>query len=259
MYGVEAIGRGHGGAVEAVVLLVVGFAIGALSLRHLSRVRHPLLDLSVFRIPTFRASIFGGSLFRAGGGTLVFLLPLLLQLVFGLSAFASGTITFATAAGSLSMKITARPIIRRFGFRNVIIVNGLISAATIAMCAFFTASMSAVLIFGLLLIAGFFQSLQFTATQAMTYADVHQPLMSTATSIASMAQQLSRGFGISTVAMLLHLSLVWRGAPALGTADFKVAFAGATAFALASLFYGWVLPHDAATEVSGHRPKSMEA
>jgi EmrB/QacA subfamily drug resistance transporter len=259
MYGVEAIGRSHGGAVEAVALLLAGFGIGALALRHLSRARHPLLDLSVFRIPTFRASIFGGSLFRAGAGTLVFLLPLLLQLVFGLSAFASGTITFATAAGALSMKITARPIIRRFGFRNVIIVNGLISAATIAMCAFFTASMSTVLIFVLLLIAGFFQSLQFTATQAMTYADVEQPLMSTATSIASMTQQLSRGFGISTVAVLLHLSLCWRGAGTLGTADFMVAFAGATAFALASVFYGWVLPRDAAAEVSGHRPKSVEA
>jgi EmrB/QacA subfamily drug resistance transporter len=259
MYGVEAIGRSHGGAVEAVALLVVGFAVGALALRHLGRARHPLLDLSVFRIPTFQASIFGGSLFRAGAGTLVFLLPLLLQVVFGLSAFASGTITFATAAGSLSMKITARPIIRRFGFRNVIIFNGLISAATIAMCAFFTASMSTVLIFGLLLIAGFFQSLQFTATQAMTYADVEQPQMSTATSIASMTQQLSRGFGISTVAVLLHLSLGWRGAGTLGIADFLVAFAGATAFALASVFYGWVLPHDAAAEVSGHRPKSVEA
>jgi EmrB/QacA subfamily drug resistance transporter len=256
MYGVEAVGHGHGGAAEAVVLLVVGFGIGALALRHLSHARHPLLDLSVFRIPTFRASIFGGSLFRAGAGTLVFLLPLLLQLVFGLSAFASGTITFATAAGSLSMKITARPIIRRFGFRNVLLVNGLISAAAISMCAFFNAGLPEYLIFALLLIVGFFLSLQFTATQAMTYADVEQPLMSTATSIASMTQQLSRGFGISVVAVLLHLSLTWRGATTLGTADFKVAFAGAVTFALASLFYGWVLPDDAAAEVSGHRPES---
>jgi EmrB/QacA subfamily drug resistance transporter len=258
MYGVEAIGRGHGGALEAAALLVAGFGIGALALRHLGRATHPLLDLSVFRISTFQASIFGGSLFRAGAGTLVFLLPLLLQIVFGLSAFASGTITFATAAGSLSMKITARPIIRRFGFRNVLIVNGLISAAAISMCAFFNAGMPEYLIFALLLIVGFFLSLQFTATQAMTYADVDQPLMSTATSIASMTQQLSRGFGISAVAVLLHLSLTWRGATTLGIADFKVAFAGAVTFALASIFYGWVLPHDAAAEVSGHQPKSVE-
>jgi EmrB/QacA subfamily drug resistance transporter len=255
MYGIEAIGRGRG-AIEAAGLLVLGFALGALSFYHLRRTKHPLLDLSVFRIPTFQAAIYGGSLFRAGAGTLVFLLPLLLQVVFGLSAFASGTITFATAAGSLSMKITARPIIRRFGFRNVILVNGVISAAAISMCAFFNASMPEYLIFVLLLIAGFFQSLQFTATQAMTYADVPEPLMSTATSIASMTQQLSRGLGISTVAVLLHLSLTWRGAAKLGTFDFKVAFAGAVMFALLSLFYGWILHPDAAAEVSGHRPKS---
>jgi EmrB/QacA subfamily drug resistance transporter len=259
MYGIEAIGHGHGGFEEAIGLLVVGFALGALSFWHLRRTKHPLLDLSVFRIPTFQAAIYGGSLFRAGAGTLVFLLPLLLQVVFGLTAFASGSITFATAAGSLSMKITARPIIRRFGFRNVILFNGIISAAGIAMCAFFSGGMSAYLIFTLLLIVGFFQSLQYTATQAMTYADVQQPLMSTATSIASMTQQLSRGFGISVVAVLLHLSLTWRGGTTLGTFDFKVAFAGAVLFALASLFYGWTLQPDAAAEVSGHRPKSAAA
>jgi sugar phosphate permease len=141
----------------------------------------------------------------------------------------------------------------------VILFNGLISTAGIAMCAFFSAGMSQYLIFVLLLIVGFFQSLQFTATQAMTYADVHQPLMSTATSIAGMAQQLSRGFGIATVAVLLHLSLTWRGATTLDTFDFKVAFAGAALFALASLLYGWTLHPDAAAEVSGHRPKSAAA
>src|SRR5579884_1721767 len=177
MYGIEAIGRGRGDLTEALVLLPAGFVLGALAIRHLRRAQHPLLDISVFRIATFQAAIFGGSLFRAGAGTLVFLLPLLLQVVFGLSAFASGTITFATAVGSLSMKLTARPILQRYGFRNVIIVNSVISAATILMCALFRAGTPVFVIFVLLLIAGFFQSLQFTATQAMTYADVEHPQM----------------------------------------------------------------------------------
>jgi EmrB/QacA subfamily drug resistance transporter len=259
MYGIEAIGRGRSELTTVIVLLVLGASVGTLALRHLWRTPHPLLDLSVFGIDTFRASIGGGSCFRAGAGTLVFLLPLLLQVVFGMSAFASGSITFATAAGSMSMKMTARPILRRFGFRNVILVNGVISAATIAMCALFTGATPVLLIFVLLLIAGFFQSLQFTATQAMTYADVHNPQMSTATSIASMAQQLSRGFGISFVAVLLNLSLAWRGASALGTTDFEVAFMGAAALALLCLAFGWTLSRDAAAEVSGHRPKTAEA
>jgi EmrB/QacA subfamily drug resistance transporter len=255
MYGVEAIGRGRGDLGEVIVLLIVGVGLGTLALRHLWRTEHPLLDLSVFRIATFQVSISGGSLFRAGAGTLVFLLPLLLQVVFGMSAAASGSITFATAVGSMSMKLTARPILRRFGFRNVIVVNSVISAASIAMCAFFTAATPVFLIFALLLVAGFFQSLQFTATQAMTYADVQQAQMSTATSIASMSQQLSRGFGISFVAVLLNLSLAWRGASALGTPDFTVAFFGAATLALLSLVFCLILRHDAAAEVSGHRPK----
>ena len=120
LYGIEAIGRGFGGVGGAVALLVVGALAGALALWHLRRASHPLLDPAIFRIPTFRASIGGGSLFRAGAGSLVFLLPLLLQVVFGMTAFASGTLTFATAVGAMSMKATARPILKRFGFRNVI-------------------------------------------------------------------------------------------------------------------------------------------
>jgi len=127
------------------------------------------------------------------------------------------------------------------------------------MCWFFTGTTPLLLIFVLLLIAGFFQSLQFTATQAMTYADVKQPQMSTATSIASMTQQLSRGFGISVVALLLNFSLAWRGDSTLGRPDFIVAFGGAALMALLCLPFGWTLPHDAAAEVSGHKPKSAEA
>jgi EmrB/QacA subfamily drug resistance transporter len=256
LYGIEAIGRGFN-LPSAVALLIGGFITGFFALRHLRRTEHPLLNLSIFRIPTFRASIGGGSLFRAGAGSLVFLLPLLLQVVLGMSAFASGLITFATAVGSMSMKATARPILKRFGFRNVMIVNGMISAASIAMCAFFTGATPVPLIFVLLLIAGFFQSLQFTATQAVGYADISNPQMSTATSIASMAQQLSRGFGVATVALLLHFSLAWRGASALGLIDFRIAFAGATALVLGCLPFCLPLAADAAAEVSGHRPNSV--
>jgi EmrB/QacA subfamily drug resistance transporter len=256
LYGIEAIGRGFN-VVTAGVLLIAGFVIGAFALRHLRHHPHPLLNLSIFRIPTFRASIGGGSLFRAGAGSLVFLLPLLLQVVLGMSAFASGLITFASAAGAMTMKASARPILKRFGFRNVILVNGLISSASVAMCALFTGATPAPLIFVLLLIAGFFQSLQFTATQAIAYADIDNPQMSTATSIASMAQQLSRGFGVAIVATILHLSLAWRGASMLSLVDFHIAFAGAATLVLGCLPFCLPLAADAASEVSGHRPKSV--
>jgi EmrB/QacA subfamily drug resistance transporter len=256
MYGIEVIGRGSGEALVAAVVLLIGIVLGALALRHLRRYAHPLLDLSVFRIPTFRAGIGGGTFFRAGAGALVYLLPLLFQVVFGMTAFISGILTFASAAGAMSMKLTARPILKRFGFRNAMLGNALISAATIAMCGFFTPSTPALLIFVLLLIGGFFQSFQFTATQAIVYADVEDQKMSTASSIASMAQQLSRGFGIAFAAGLLNLSLVWRGAGDLSLVDLQVAFAGATTFALLSILFCWPLAPDAAAEVSRHQTKA---
>jgi MFS family permease len=253
MYGIEAIGRGTGEGALAGGILAVGLMVGGFALRHLRRHPHPLLDLSIFRNATFRAGIGGGSLFRAGAGTLVFLLPLLLQVVFGMTAFLSGVLTFASAAGAMSMKVTARPILKRFGFRTAMIGNALISAATIAMCAFFTPSTPALLLFALLLIAGFFQSFQFTATQAIVYADVDHARMSSASSVASMAQQLSRGFGIAFVAGALNLMLAWRGTKELALVDFQVAFTAAASFAVLSVLFCWPLAHDAASELSGHR------
>jgi MFS family permease len=176
--------------------------------------------------------------------------------VFGMSAFASGLLTFASAAGSMSMKATARPILKRFGFRGVLLWNGLISAASIAMCAFFTAALPALLTFLLLLIAGYFQSLQFTSTQALSYAEVENAQMSTATSIASMAQQLSRGFGIAVTAGLLHFGLVWHGETTLQLADLQLAFAGASALVLISILCALPIASDAASDVSGHKPKT---
>src|SRR6201996_3654209 len=183
MYAIEVAGHGRFDLGEVAALVVVGIASGVLGVRHLRRAAYPVLDLSVFRIVTFQTGISGGTLFRAGAGSLIFLLPLLLQVVFGMTAFASGTITFATAIGSITMKMAAKPVLRRYGFRKVIIANSVISAAAIAMCALFSAATPVLLIFVLLLFTGFFHSLQYTATQAMSYADIDQPQMSTATSI----------------------------------------------------------------------------
>lgn len=256
MYGIETIGRGTGEAVLAGAILVVGFIVGALALRHLRRHPHPLLDLSIFRYPTMRAGLGCGALFRAGAGTLVYLLPLLLQIVFGMTAFLSGILTFASAAGAMSMKVTARPILKRFGFRTAMIGNAIISAVTIAWCALFTDATPVLLIFVLLLIGGFFQSFQLTATQAIVYADIPNPQMSTASSVASMAQQLSRGFGIAFIAGVLNLMLALRGTSELALVDFQVAFAVAATWALLSITFCWPLAPDAASELSGHRPKA---
>jgi EmrB/QacA subfamily drug resistance transporter len=254
VFGFETIGRGLLPDAAVAGLLVVG-AIGiGLYLRHAKRHPHPLIDLSLLKIRTFRAGVAGGFLFRIGVGALPFLLPLMLQLGFGLTAFQSGMVTFASAAGALTMKMAAGPILRRLGFRRVLIGNALLSGIFIAICGLFRPDMAYPLMFGLLLLGGFFRSLQFTSINTLSISDIDNPRMSRATSFTSMMQQLSLSAGVAVGAMVLHATVSYGGGLEQIRADsFMPAFlvVGATAMLSAIVFLR--LPHDAGAEVSGHR------
>src|SRR5262249_13635460 len=146
-----------------LLLTAAGLVICAAYVWHARRIKNPVIDLGLLRIPTFRAGVIGATFFRICVGAMPFLLPLMLQLSFGLSPFRSGMVTFASAAGALIMKATAAPVLRTFGFRKVLIVNALISTAFISLNGFFTAATPHLVIITLLLIGGFFRSLEFTA------------------------------------------------------------------------------------------------
>ena len=252
MSGFEAIGRGGVPLAVAVLLVAIGLAAAMLYLRHAGRHPNPIIDLLLFRIPTFAIAVGGGALFRIGIGALPFLLPLLLQLGFGMTAFASGMLTFASALGALAMKITARPILRRWGFRNVMIGNALISSAFLLSYAMFRPGMPSSLILVLLLAGGFFRSLQFTSTNTLAFADVPPTRISRATSLTSTAQQLSVSMGVALGATLLHVTLLWRGTSDLGAADFWPAFVTIAVISGVSVFVYARLAADAGAEISGH-------
>jgi EmrB/QacA subfamily drug resistance transporter len=254
VFGFETIGRGLLPDTAVAGLLVVG-AIGiALYLRHARRHPHPLIDLSLLKVPTFRAGMAGAFLFRIGVGAMPFLLPLMLQLGFGLSAFESGMITFVSAAGAMSMKVTAGPILRHLGFRRVLIANALISGGFIAVCGLFRPDLSHALIMGLLLMGGFFRSLQFTSTNTLTISDIPNNQMSRATSFTSMMQQLSLSAGVAVGAMVLHATVSYGGGVDQIRADsFAPAFFTVGAIATLSVLVFLRLPSDAGAEVTGHR------
>jgi MFS family permease len=233
---------------------VVGVIGIGLYLHHARRHPHPLIDLSLLKVPTFRAGMAGAFLFRIGVGALPFLLPMMLQLGFGLTAFESGMITFVSAAGALTMKMAAGPILRHLGFRRVLIANALISGGFIAVCGLFRPETSHALILGLLLMGGFFRSLQFTSTNTLTIADIPGERMSRATSFTSMMQQLSLSAGVAVGAMVLHATVTHGGGVEQIRADsFMPAFftVGVTAMLSAIVFLR--LPSDAGAEVSGHK------
>ena len=187
---------------------------------HARRVPYPVLNLALFRIPTFRIGVIGGSIFRTGIGAIPFLLPLMLQLGFGLDALQSGLITFVSAAGALIMKTLARTILARFGFRRVLITNAVIGAAFLAASGLFTPTTPHAIMLSVLLVGGCFRSLQFTGINALSYADVSNREMSSATSLSSVAQQLSLSMGVTIGAFALESANLLHGGKALGAGRF---------------------------------------
>uniref|UniRef100_UPI00333FFAD0 DHA2 family efflux MFS transporter permease subunit n=1 Tax=Castellaniella defragrans TaxID=75697 RepID=UPI00333FFAD0 len=247
----EALGRGSLPPIPLAGLFVLGLVCGVLYIRHARHVTYPIIDLSLLRTRTFAISVLGGNLCRFAVGASPFLLAIMLQVGFGLSPFAAGLITFTSAAGAMLMKLVATPIIRRFGFRQVLIGNALLTAVFIGACAFFRANTSIWLMMGILLVGGFFRSLQFTAVNTLTYADLDSAQMSRASSFAAMAQQLGISLGVACAAVTLNLSMAWRGGDALALTDVVWGFAVTALIVAASALSFTRLPAYAGRDLQG--------
>lgn len=257
--GFETIGRDGVPLPAALAILGLGAAAALLYVRHARRHPHPIVDLTLFRIPTFAIAIAGGTLFRIGIGALPFLLPLMFQVGFGMTALASGMLTFVSAIGAFAMKLSARPILRLLGFRTVLIANGILSALFLMCYGAFDISTPNSVILLLLLTGGFFRSLQFTATNALVFADVPLQRMSKATSISATAQQLSQSVGIATGASILHLMLTSRGSATLAASDFLPAFLVVGLISAVSSVVFTRLARNAGSALRGRRPQPIPA
>jgi EmrB/QacA subfamily drug resistance transporter len=253
IFGFENLGRNIMPPLAVVGLFAGGFACLGLYWAHARNNPHAILDLSIFRIPTFQASVLGGAFFRLIPGATPFLLAMMLQVGFGMTAFAAGLMTFISAVGALVMKTTAPPILRRFGFRTVLIVNGLICSATFMVYALFRIDTPHWLIMVALAVGGFFRSLQFTSLNGMAYADLDQKQMSRGTTTASMAQQFMQSVSIGLAATLLHFLMVSRGETQLSGAAVAPAFAIIGAATLVSLLWFVRLPADAGDEMNNRK------
>lgn len=104
-------------------VLLVGS--GGLFLRHVRRTARPILDISLLRHQTYRASLIGGAMVRLGVGATPFLTPLLLQVALGWSPVKAAFVTIASGLGAMSARTVTRRIIARLGFRTVLLGSGL--------------------------------------------------------------------------------------------------------------------------------------
>jgi EmrB/QacA subfamily drug resistance transporter len=244
---------------SSAICVAVGMVALAAYGWHAGRTEHPLLDLRLFRLSTFRAGVIGGALFRAGQGAVPFLLPMMLQIAFGLNPLQSGLLTFAAAVGALFMKTLTTAILGRWGFRTVLAVNAVAASVVLAACGLFSITTPHAMIFTVLLIGGCLRSLQFTSLNAISFAEVSQREMSQATSLMSVGQQLSMSLGVMIGAYALQGAAWIRGGPGLLAQDFQMAFFVVSVVAMTSVIYFLKLSPAAGAELAGRPQVPPEA
>ena len=251
MFGFETIGRGVADLWMSLAAFACGLLSGFLYWLHARRHPAPLIDFGLMKFKSFAVSVYAGSLFRIGVGALPFLLPMMLQIAFGNTAVQSGLITFASAAGAFLMKPVAQRVLRRFGFRDTLVCNAAFAAIMLGLCATFSPGWPAIAMYGVLLVGGFFRSLQFTAYNALAYADLQRSQMSAATSFYSAVQQLSLTIGITIGAASLQMTMWMSQHTEPGATDFRLAFVVIAAIALLAAPMSALMPREAGEEMSG--------
>ena len=245
LYGTELASQQDASVLTAVGIVVLGIVLGAVTIRHAARRQaaggHPLIDFTTLRVPTYSVTVVSGSLTRIGIGAVPYLMPLLFQLGFGLSAFKSGLLLLASAIGNLGMKALTTRILKRFGFRTVAIVDVVVAGVFTIACGLLTPSTPLALTLFVVFIYGVVRSMQFSTLATLAYADIPSTQMSAASTLWSAAAQMTIGMGIAFGAVALRAAAYFRGAPqdeahvhfTLG--DFRWAFLMAGVLTLLSL------------------------
>jgi hypothetical protein len=255
MFGLSAITEDVVPRMLAAACIVFGGMVTYVYFRMARRKQRPLLEFDLFKVPTFWVGVGGGSLFRIGIGAMALLLPLMLQLGFGLTPLQSGMLTCASAVGALFIKSLIKLLLRLYGFRRLLLVNSVFASATVAAIGLFTANTAHWLIFTVLVITGCFRSLQFTALNAITYAEIPDHRVSAATSMFATVQQLSLGVGVTVGAFALQASNFIQGHPKIVAADFWPAFLVLGLIAMSSAYSASKLSPDAGEDMAGRHPK----
>jgi len=261
VYAMEKLG-GEGVAWQVpALMLVLSLLSGAMAIL-LAR-RNPsvsLIDLESMRFKTYALSVYGASAFRIAVSVLPFLLPLMFQISFGLNAFHSGLYLLVMFAGDLSMKALVMKTLRSFGFRRILIVNGMLTSLSMAACALLNLATPPLVIAGVLFCHGALRSMEFTCLTTLAYTEIPPSRMSRANGFLSAVMQLSTGMGVAVGAVTLRLVAHANGhtAAAPHLRDFHYAFLVMAIVSLGPVLDSLGLPPDAGAATSGHRQQELE-
>ncbi len=254
VYAMESLGVGQIDLGLTLGLLALGTVTLVWALRHFLRAQWPMIRLDAMQVPTFRITMYGGSLFRASISAVPFLLPLLFQVGFGMDAFHSGLLVLAVFVGNLTIKPATTPLIRTLGFKKLLLINGTLNVLALLACALLTPETPVWLIMLILYLGGVFRSVQFTAISTLAFADVPSPQMSYANTLFSTATQLAVGLGITLGAIGIRIGELFsemleiNALPGIG---FRLAFVVIALICLAGMFDTLRLTKNAGSAVSG--------
>lgn len=254
--GLELAG-GRGSGAVAALSITAGLLFLAAAVWWMRRVNTPLFDLGVFKARTFRATATGGFIYRLTISAVPFLLPLMFQNGFGWDPLRAGVLVAAVFVGNIGIKPATTPLIRRFGFKPVLVFASLASAGTFALCALLDAGTPEPLIFALLVASGAFRSIGFSAYASVQYADVVPAQLPSANAVSATLVQLAAAAGIAIGALLIRAFPAggpWLGAAGASAGDpvapYRAAFLAIAVFMLLSTLDSLTLPRNAGAEVS---------
>lgn len=256
LYGLDSLANGTASPWLSLGLIGLGLVSGTLAVLWLRQASHPLLDLTPLRVGTFAAAeTLAGAALRLSINATPFLLPLMFQVAFGLDPLQSGGLVIAYFFGNLGMKAVTTPILRRFGFRNILTINGTLAGLSIAACGFLAPDTAYPLLIGCLVVAGMTRSMQFTALATLAFADIDPEQRGSASTLSSMFQQVTSVFGIALAIGVLDLAQLFHAEAPLGLLDFRFAFLVMGVITVAASLQLLTLHRAAGAEVSGHQAR----
>jgi EmrB/QacA subfamily drug resistance transporter len=241
------------------VSVAAGFVFIGGAVLWLKRAPNPLFQLNVFGTRTFRATSTGGFVYRLTISAVPFLLPLMFQDGFGWDPLHAGAMVAAVFIGNIGIKPATTPLIRRFGFKPVLVFASLASAVTFALCALLDAGTPEPLIFALLVCSGAFRSIGFSAYASIQYADIVPGQLPSANAISATLVQLAAGAGIAVGALFLRLFAepgIFGSDP---VAPYRGAFVAIAVLMLASTADSLALHREAGADVSRARAAAPKA
>jgi EmrB/QacA subfamily drug resistance transporter len=232
---------------EAIVLAVVSLGCIAAAGWHMLRSTEPLLNLRVLRVPTLRWSVGGGSLCWIVIGAAPFLLPLMFQTVFGWSPIKSGAVVLFIFVGNIGIKPATTPLLRRFGFRTILVASAVGLAVTMTAAGLISGGTPVAVVAIICLASGVARSVTLTANISVGLSEVTPAQLPDANSLSATAQQLSLGVAVAVAAILLRAGQALQGAFPGPRSPFVFAFAVLAAVAIvAALGASRLDPHTGA-------------